>query len=147
MKGNAKTLWNAMDKKIDGVTMNLDQALHSVWKDWFDSLALYRTGRDLTKFSFNPDKEQSSDFIKRLNEQAACTNEKNDQTDVFAGCIPNEMAEFIWKDHQSADISQFQKAFRERCYRSDKKVMEGRKYGIHTLASNRENPNAVNGPL
>ena len=136
-----------MDKKIDGVTMNLDQALHSVWKDWFDSLALYRTGRDLTKFSFNPDKELSSDFIKRFNEQAACTNGKNNQTDVFAGCISDEMAEFIWKDHLSADVSQFQKAFREHCYRSDKKVIEAGKYDINTLASNRENLNVVNGPL
>ena len=117
-----------MDKKIDGIVMNLDQALHSVWEDWFNSLALYRTGRDLNKFSFNPNKELSSNFMKRFNEQAACTNKKHDLTDVFAGCISDRMAEAIWKDHPSADLSQFQKSFREHCYRSDKKVMKAGKY-------------------
>ena len=70
---------------------------------------------------------------------------KHEVTDVFAGCLPDEIAEAIWKDYPSANLSSFQMAFRKYCYRSDKKVMEAGKYDINTLASNREN--LVNGPL
>ena len=85
LKGNAQSMWDAVNKKPNGVTMSLDQALKRVEEDWFNPLALYRSGRDLAKLSFDPSRELSNDFIRKFNELAAYTNEGANQAAVFAG--------------------------------------------------------------
>ena len=100
----------------------------------------------MAKLSFDPSRELSNDFIRKFNDLAACTKEGLNQAAVFAGCIPDDLAELVCEKYPSADLSQYQKAFRELCYRSDKQVVEGRLGNINTLESNREILNTVSGP-